>query len=493
MQAWVERRSRPNCLAKWALFKYNMRLFTEKNWLFILPMQLKLLKNELKLTIQLASPLVAALLAQTLMEFVNTLMLGRLGSAALAAGGLGTAIFVVLLILCTGLFSSTGVLIARSKGSNDHQEIIKVVNQSLYLACILSVPCMLILWNVPTFLLWVGEPAEIVAVTREFLHALLWGMPPLLAYFALREFVCAMSFTRIIMFLSLFNAPLTALGNYILMYGKLGFPVLGVAGIGYSTAIMEWCLLAAMLLFIFKNKLLRPYFRFHQIQPFIWQKLREMIKLSAPVSATMGLEVGLFSATTLLMGFFKTDALAAHQIALQCSTMAFMFPLGIAQATAIRVGQRIGEGSVAEAKYAGYAGLTLGVFIALLTATLFLAWPMTLINFFIDVNASDHQELVMMAVSFMAVMALFQLLDAVQVIMNGALRGLRDTFVPMWLAVISYWICGLLSGYCLAFILQLGGLGLWWGLGIGVGIAGILLSIRFYYRVLHEEKLQPVS
>lgn len=449
-------------------------------------MQLNILQKELYLTTKLASPLVAALLAQMAIEIVNTLMLGRLGHQALAGGSLGIAMFITMTIISTGLFTSTGILISRSFGAGKHEDIARTLNQALYLALFLSIPFVAILWNASTLLLWIGEPADIVSLTAQFTHALVWGVPPLLAYLVLREFVCALSFTKIIMFLALLTTPLAALTSYILMYGKWGFPALGIAGVGYSTALMEWCLMIVILIFIFNNKTLRPYFIFHQLNPVSWIKLKEMVKLSIPVSMTMGLEASLFSVTTLLMGYFGADALAAHQIAMQCSTLAFMFPLGVAQATAIRVGQKIGEGSVDRAKYAGYVGLILGGALAIFTAVIFLTVPTTLIHLFIDVNDPVHQSLVTMAISFMTVLALFQLLDAMQAILNGALRGLKDTFVPMWLGLFSYWVVGLLSGYSLAFLFNLGGIGLWWGLGIGVGVAGVLLLIRFYYRIRKE-------
>jgi MATE family multidrug resistance protein len=189
------------------------------------------------------------------------------------------------------------------------------------------------------------------------------------------------------------------------------------------------------------------------------------------------------------MGYFGANALAAHQIALQCATFAFMFPLGIAQATAIRVGQNLGTGSPQKAKYAGYIGLLLGASIALMTAIIFISIPTAIISLFIDVNNHNQHTLIPMAVSFISVMALFQLVDATQVIMNGALRGLKDTYVPMWLGLLSYWISGLLSGYYLAFTLKWGGVGLWWGLGIGIGVSALLLILRFNYRIRQEENL----
>ena len=459
-------------------------------------MKIPLIKKEFFLSLKLSTPLVAALLAQATMELVNSLMLGQLGPQALAAGVLENAIFVMVLITCVGLLNAGGVLIARHYGARQSHEITMVLSQLIYIASFLAIVGMVVLWFVPHFLLWMKQDPEIVFLTGLFLHAKLWGLLPLFLFFSFREFVSALSYTKLIMLLSLMIVPLTALANYIFMFGKWGFPEMGIQGIGYSTALMQWVLLFAILFYIFKNQKLKPYLQ-SGLQPLLWSKILEIFKLGIPVSLTMGFEVGLFSVTTIMMGYFGTNALAAHQIAMQCATFAFMFPLGIAQGTAIRVGQSIGEGSLLKAKYAGYVGVSLGIIIAVITAVICLSFPTILIGLFINVDEPNHAILISSAVKFLGVMALFQILDAVQVIMNGALRGLKDTFVPMCLGLLSYWISGLTSGYLLAFVYGLGGVGLWWGLGIGIGISGMLLVFRFKQRVLREESIlalaSPVS
>lgn len=446
-------------------------------------MNKELIQTEIKSSLQLAYPLIAALLAQIIMEIVNTIMLGRLSTNTLAAGGLGMAVFFTLIVLCNGIFSATGVMIARYYGAKKHSHIRHTLTQSFYLGLILSILCFTLLRFAPQFLRTIGQTPEIIELVSQFLYALSWGMPGLLSYFVLREFVTALSHTRLIMLLSLLSAPMIAGLNYILMYGKLGFKPLGIAGVGYATAFMEWFLFFALLYFITQNKKTRAYLRLHRLPSLNWHKIFEILKLGIPVSATMGLEATLFTTATTLMGYFGADALAAHQIALQCATFAFMFPLGIAQATAIRVGLNIGAGSLQKAKYAGFAGLFLGLTMALITAIFFLLFPKQIISLFIDMNEPSIAVVLPIAVSFITVMALFQLVDATQVIMNGALRGMKDTFIPMWLALFAYWGSGMFVGYNLAFTFDMGGIGLWWGLGIGVGVSAVLLLLRFIYKI----------
>jgi len=446
-------------------------------------MNKSLLKNELRESILLSYPLVSALLAQIAMEIVSTIMIGRLGPVPLAASALGNAVFFTLLVFCSGLFSAESVLIARARGAKKHSDIRKTLLHAIYIALFLAIPSMLILRLSPYILLRTGAEPEILELSLAYLKALSWGMPGLIGYFVFREFLTAMSHTKIIMFLSLTATPVAAFFNYVFMYGKFGIQPLGVVGAGYATALMEWIFLAVLLIVVLYKKQLYTYLNFKNVNKFVFAKLLQIVKLGTPVSITMGLEVGLFTVTTLLMGSFGADSLAAHQIALQCATVAFMFPLGIAQATAIRVGINSGAGSRIKANYAGFAGLTLGFMVAIVTCTLLLIFPEFIISLFVNIEEKNIIKLIPIGVSFISVMGLFQLVDAFQVILNGALRGLKDTFVPMWLGLLSYWISGLLSGYLLAFKFGLGGVGLWWGLGIGIGVSALLLYIRYHYKI----------
>jgi len=438
-------------------------------------------------TTQLAVPLITSLIIQLVIEIINTIMLGKLGKDELAAGSLGLAILFFLIVIGIGLCSAIGILIARHFGGDEYDNIKVILNQSIYFMGLFILPCLIVLWNLPSFLTWMGQEPAIVKLTSQFLHALMWGVPPLLMYFVLREFVSALSHTKIIMLLSLIMAPFTALGNYILIYGKWGFPELGIAGIGYSTSLMQWLLLLIMIMFIYKNKLLNKYFITFPLQSIKWPIWKEIIRIGWPVSITMGLEVGLFSITTLMMGYFGADALAAHQIALQCASFIFMFPLGISQATAIRVSQGLGQKSIQNAKLAGLSGLMSGAIFAIITALLFLKFTTFWISLFIDMSQANHNVLIKLAINFLHVFVFFQIFDALQVIMNGALRGLKDTFIPMWLGLLSYWIIGVTSGYYFAFILHWNGTGLWWGLAAGISVSGIVLLARFLIKIKQLE------
>lgn len=435
-----------------------------------------------KVALCLSAPLMAALLAQMSMELVNTLMIGHLGQAFLAAAVLSMSVFVLVFIFFVGLQSASAVLIARFHGAKNKAEIQHTLIQALYLALFLSPLAIILLCYLPQILLALGEDPAIVALSRQYFHAVIWGIPALALFFALRDFVSALSYTRIVFFISLLNIPLAVFFNYLFIFGHGGFPEGGMAGLGYSMAAVQWISTLGLMAYILSHQTLSHYFKFSTFPRFSWPRFKEIVQLGWPVSINMGFEWGMFSVTTLMMGHFGVLPLAAHQVAVQLAALAFMLPLGISQGTAILVGQSIGAKNLQEAKHFAWVNLVLGLTFAGCTAILFSLYPQFIIHWFIDTHDPRNVELVEVASTYLRVMALFQLVDAIQVIMTGALRGLKDTFVPMVLGLVSYWLVGLVSGYCLAFIWGFQGLGLWWGLGIGIFVSAVILWVRFLCR-----------
>lgn len=445
----------------------------------------KTVRHDIKQLLNIATPLVAAFLAQMGMEVVDTLMMGRLGPKALAAGALGSVAFITLLVLCIGITSAVGILIARHVGSKNTKAITATLYQGLYLVLLVSAPCMLMLWWLNHFYLAIHQDPEIVAMTREFLRTLLWGFPGALFIITLREFLSAMFKARIVMIVAVCAIPINAIGNYIFMYGKLGLPAMGIAGIGTASAIVEWGGALALLIYIFQQPQLKRLISDRLHRQFDWAIIKEIYHLGWPVGVLMGFEVGMFSVATVLIGYFGTYALAAHQIALQCASVAFMFPMGIAQATGIRVGHAMGANQPRRAKRAANIGLAIGLFVAIFTAAFFTLAPNFLINLFIESHHAGNQEVVSIGVKMLGIAGIFQFLDAIQVIASGALRGYKDTFVPMLIGLLSYWIVGLSAAYVFGFAMQSQGVGVWWGLAIGIGASGSLLYWRLF-RTMHK-------
>lgn len=309
---------------------------------------------------------------------------------------------------------------------------------------------------------------------------------PGLGYIALREFITAISKPRIVIAISLSAIPLNALGNYILMFGKLGLPALGIFGVGLATALVDLLMFLALALYITFHPHFREYKIFRFERPH-WDILSKIIRIGLPVGINFGIEEGLFMVVGLLMGYLGVVALAAHQIAIQCMTVAIMIPIGIAQATAIRVSQSMGAHHNTENILGrAYIGIFCGIILSFIAATIFWLFPYSLATSFLDPNISANKPVIALAIKLLAIAALFHIVDAVQLITNGALRGLQDTFAPMLFGLISFWIIGIGSGYIMAFKLKMGAAGLWWGLALGVTVSAILLQVRLFW---HKDRL----
>lgn len=428
----------------------------------------------------LALPLIMAALAQMGMEIVDTLMMGRLGANALASGSLGSAIFIFLILICMGILTAVGVLVARAYGAENYQKVSKITRQGFWVATVLAVPTFILTWLAPYFLLRIGEKQQVIIGTTAFLHGLAWGILPIMGFFVLREFVTAVSKPRIVMIISVISIPFSAVANYILMYGKLGFPVLGIAGIGIASSLIEWMMFLSLAAYVIANKTFNDYkiFKFELPK---FNRVLEIFRIGIPVGILYAFEIGLFSITALMMGYFGVTALAAHQIALQATSVAFMVPLGISQAAAVRVSQALGAHRYQRARTIAYAAMMSGVISAGIAGMIFWLLPRVIIALFLNIHLPENIAVVHFATTFLWIAALFTIMDALQVILNGILRGMKDTLIPMLLGLISYWGVGLGLGYSLAFHTEFAGNGLWWGLAVGITVSASLLFWRFQF------------
>lgn len=443
--------------------------------------------NAVKSLMTLVLPLMAAFLAQKGMQFIDTLMMGWIGPSALAAGALGTSLFMTVLVFCMGTLSSVGVFIVRAKGANDPEEIKTSLKHGLYIAVFLSLPCMLILWYSPYVLLNLGEDPDVIKNVCALLNGLVWGLPGFLLFLVMREFISAFSLTRVVMLVALGSIPVTFIGNYLLIYGKLGLPQLAVAGIGYAGAIVMWGMFLSLLIFSKKHPTLKKYSVLNSVKVDI-SKFKEILYIGLPSGALLILESGMFLFAAIVMGYFGMNALAAHQIAMQCSSIAYSVPFALSMATALQVGHALGEKNVDKAKQAVLIGLILGLFITALIAVFFILFRSQLTGLFLVGNESDFSKIKNLATQFLIISALFQCFDGIQSIANGALRGLKDTFIPMILSLGCYWILGIGSAYYFAFYTSAGPLGIWYGFTLGLTSIAIILTWRLFFRLKYEKR-----
>lgn len=434
---------------------------------------------ELSGLLAVAAPLVLAQLAQNGMSFIDTVMIGRLGPGPLAGLALGAVAFSFAYLLAMALIMAVSPVVAQAAGAGRPQDGAKALRHGLVLALALSVPVAVGVASLPPVLRLLGQDEGVVAGAGEYLRAVVFGLPGALAFVALRGFLEGNGQTRPIMVIAGLGVLVNAGMNEVLIFGRLGLPALGLAGAGIATSI-TYTLMAVAAALVIRHA-------YRQLAPFGdwrlgWPSFRELLGLGWPISLTLGFEVGLFSAAALVMGYFGEAPLAGHQIAMQTASMSFMVPLGVGIATGIRVGQAQGRGDDAGVRLAGWTGMGVAASFMVLTAALYLLAPRLVTSIFLDVNDPANLVVVGYAATFLSLAGAFQLADGVQVAAVGALRGLKDTRVPMLMTLLSYWGVGFPVGLTAAFVLGQGPRGMWYGLITGLACAAVLLAWRFRAR-----------
>lgn len=431
----------------------------------------------------LGAPIIAAQLAGISMNFVDTLMAGRLGAQALAAVAVGGSAWVPLLVFSMGLLMAVTPNVAHAVGAQQHHEAGRHVRQGLWLSLFLGVVNIVIMQELGRVLHWFNVKPELIPTAVEYLKALAWGMPAICAYTVLRSFSEGISVTRPIMWISLIGLVTNICGNYALMYGHFGFPELGAVGTGWASAFVMWTMLACLLVYILTHSCYRPFAVFSRFDWPDMQEIAAMLKLGIPIGASLFMECSLFATVAILMGSLGTHTVAGHQVAINVASVTFMVPLGVAMAITVRVGQALGAGDIAQARRAGTTGMLLAVGFMTLAALAMWTLPHLIANLY-----TDDSEVHAVAVSLLGMAAIFQISDGLQVSSAGALRGLKDTRIPMIITFISYWGLGLPLGYTLGITYGYGPRAMWIGLIVGLTTAAILLNLRFHRVVRQLEK-----
>jgi multidrug resistance protein, MATE family len=422
----------------------------------------------------LALPVVADQVGMMSMSFVDTIMVGRLGGEALGAVGIGSAVTFFYMVFAYGVISSVSPVVAQAFGAGDREEIARTVGQAFWLGVTLAAGGIVLAWNIGAVLVALKQPAELIAPAERFTRALSFGMPATILYASLRAFTVGLGRTRVTMMISMGASALNAGLNYVLIYGKLGMPALGVMGAGLATSIVQWSMLSMMLLYTVRSRDLRPYPFLRYVLPLDRGRLLRLIKLGAPIGAGNSMEVGIFGLTALFMGQIGKLPLAAHQVAINVASLIFMVPLGISTATATRVGQAVGRKDPEGAALSGWVGIGLATAVMIFSATLLLAIPEAIVSIY-----TAEAAVISYAVPLLMIAGAFQIFDGIQVAALGALRGLKDTALPMLVNLLAYWLVGVPTGYLLAFTADVGGPGLWWGLTSGLAVAAVLHTLRF--------------
>ena len=435
----------------------------------------------MRVSFALALPLVLGQASSMAMNIVDTVLAGRHGPVTLAAVGVGSAVWSVVILVSIGVLMAVPPTVAQLNGAGRRGEIGAVFRQALWLALALGVGLFFVVRAGAMALAPMGITPEARPEAEAFLRAISWGAPALALYFCLRNLSEGTAWTKPTMVFGIAGLVLLAPLGYALMFG-LG---LGAAGLGYAVAVTLYCQTLALWIYLARSARFADLGLFTRFDPPRWQPIRGLLTLGLPMGVSVFMEGSLFVATALLIGQLGTTQIAAHQIAILVASLAFMVPLGVAMATTVRVGHAVGAGDPSAVRWSAAAGYGLAMIAQTVSALVLVSSAGWLASLF-----TQDPAVIALATLLMAYAAVFQYPDGFQAMSAGALRGLKDTRVPMFITVLAYWGLGLPLGYWLGIVGGQGAPGLWTGLILGLSVAATLLGWRFWR--LARRPLPPV-
>ncbi len=440
----------------------------------------------LRATILLGLPMAGTMLAQILMGVTDTIMLGWLGAAPLAASVLGTQIFLILLLTGSGFAQAVVPMAAQALGAGDTTVLRRAVRMGFWVTTAFFVLTFPIMWFSEPILLALGQEPALARLADDYLDIAKWALLPNLFIMVLRSYFGVANKAHIVLLTTLAAAALNGAMNYALIFGNWGAPALGIKGAAYAT--LGSSLLSMVLLMILANwhPALRPHAVLRRFWRSDWPAFFEVARLGWPIGISILAEFALFSFSAIMMGWFGTIALAAHGIVMQVTSISFMVSLGLSQVATIRLGLAKGRKDATEVTMAGRTVIMVGVGFSLLVSVVFVLFASETLSLFLDLRTDDAPAILAFAIPLLIVAAAFQLVDTLQVLAAGLLRGLKDTRVPMQIALFSYWIIGVPAAYLLSQYTTIGALGIWLGLALGLTVASALGMWRYIWRAKLE-------
>lgn len=421
-------------------------------------------------------PLALTQLGQIAMMTTDLAFVGRLGGEAVAAAALASTVYFVSFTFGMGLVSAVAPLAAQAFGARNPHRVRRSLRVGFWAALLIALPIMVFPLRGEQLLLLLGQSPAAAKLAQQYLFGLAWGILPALWFLAIRGFMSAVNRPEPILWITLAAIPANAVLVYLLMHGAFGLPRLGLFGVGFASSLVNLGTFLAGLWFSARR---RPFRKFHvlgHLWRIDWDLMRQLAVIGAPISVAFLLEYGLFGAAALLMGVISTTALAAHQVALQVTAILFMVPFGISMAATVRVGHAVGRRDADGVLRAGMVATWLGIALVAALTLAVIVGRSAIIRIFLGESTDATAEL---AAVLLLVGATFFILDGVQSIAAGSLRGMHDTRIPLLFAVISYWLIGFPCAWWLAFYTAFGPIGVWIGLSVGTAFYATLLLLRF--------------
>ena len=441
-------------------------------------------RDELRATLTLAWPLMLAQLTQIGIYTTDVIMLGRLGPEALAASALAVNLFFIFNFTGMGLVTACAPLIAAALGEKSHavRDVRRSFRSAIHAALLYIVPVWILLWNAESIMLLLGQDPALSRDGAAFMRILQWTLLPNLLVIIFRTLLTAFGKPGAALVVTLGGLVVNAALNWMLIFGNWGAPALGMNGSAWASFFTTFFMAACLGGFIMAERRVRRFRLFGHFIRIDRQRLAKIFRIGTPIAITLAFEVTIFSIAIYFMGWIDTASVAAHAIAIQVASIAFMVPLGLSQATVIRVGLAYGARDERGIALAGWVSLGAALTFMIASASLMWLIPREIASLFIDASRPESAHVLELAVSFLVISAVFQLADGAQVIGAAMLRGLQDTRIPMFFAAFGYWIVGIGSGYWLAFHGGYQGRGIWIGFALGLGVVAVLMTWRWSRR-----------
>lgn len=428
--------------------------------------------------IGLGLPLIGSHVAQFAITLTDALMLGWYSVEALAAEVLGGTLFFVLFIMGSGFAWAVMPMVASARAAGNETQIRRVTRMGAWASVLFGIATLPLMLLARPIFEALGQDPDITVLAGQYLSIMGWGILPALLVMVLKSYLAALERTQIVLWITLAAVGLNVVINYALIFGNWGFPELGVRGAAVASLAVNAASLVAMAIYAARAQ---PD---HALFQRIWRPDREALaqvfRLGWPIGITNLAEVGLFAASSIMMGWLGALPLAAHGIALQVTSVVFMVHLGLSNVATVRAGQAHGRADGLGLRDGATVVLVMSGVVAAATMVLFLALPEWMMGLFMSPDEPNRATVIEIGVGLLAAAALFQMVDAGQVMALGLLRGVQDTRVPMVMATVSYWLIGVPASYVLGFTLGLGGAGIWLGLAVGLACAAILMLARFW-------------
>ncbi|MEH0157518.1 MATE family efflux transporter [Limibacter armeniacum] len=433
--------------------------------------------------LKLAIPVVISQAGQTLTNVADNVMIGHYNTLSLSAAAFVNSVFVIFLVLGIGFSIGLTPLVGQAFGQQKYEDTGHLLKHSLLLNVVLSLIVLIILNNSTPLLYHLGQEAEVVTTGITYFKVLNWSMLPIMVFFTFKQFAEGVSSTKPAMVMTLISNGLNVFLNYLLIYGNWGFPELGLDGAGYATLTARIAMALGMAYYTMSSKRFRAFLNTFFDLSYVWSTFKSILKISFPISMQFVMEVAAFAIGAIMVGKIGKTEIAAHQIAIGMASVTFMIASGVASAVTIRTSNQLGAGKIGEARLLTWSALHIIILFMCMTSVVFM-----LGNRLIPSLHTPDEAVIRIAAPMMIVAAFFQLVDGIQVVTFGALRGISDVKIPTIIAFFAYWVIALPAGYIMAFYLGFNELGIWYGFLLGLSTAAILLTIRFHFATRGKQK-----